>query len=111
MLWCLPPGSTTAQCPLLGNNRCTVDFRIPSYRADVVYGLRTMSVKELADIGRLEGEHKSGLEMLTYTAEPVRFMPWMMKRWYLKTVLVLVSSFIQVYCCRRTPHQTEVGDI
>ena len=69
-------------------------FRIPCYRADVVYGLRNMSAKELAEIGRLEGEHKSGLEMLTYTAEPVRFMPWMMKRWLLKTFVVLVSSFI-----------------
>ena len=27
-----------------------------------------------------QGEHETGLEMVTYTAEPVRFLPWMMTR-------------------------------
>ena len=27
-----------------------------------------------------QGEHETGLEMVTYTAEPVRFLPWMMNR-------------------------------
>ena len=28
-----------------------------------------------------QGRHESGLEMVTFTAEPVRFLPWMMNRW------------------------------
>jgi hypothetical protein len=58
----------------------------------VVFGLRTMGPEELAAIGRIEvnktnahrgfrqGRHESGLEMLTFTAEPVLFMPWLMER-------------------------------
>ena len=31
-------------------------------------------------IGIGQGEHETGLEMVTFTAEPVRFLPWMMSR-------------------------------
>lgn len=53
--------------------------QIPPIWKDVVFGLRNMSEEEVKDIDRLTGKHRSGLEMVTFTAEPVRFMPYMMK--------------------------------
>eukprot|EP00088_Acartia_fossae_P054887 TRINITY_DN6342_c0_g1_i6.p1 TRINITY_DN6342_c0_g1~~TRINITY_DN6342_c0_g1_i6.p1 ORF type:complete len:337 (-),score=69.09 TRINITY_DN6342_c0_g1_i6:75-1085(-) len=53
---------------------------VPPIWKDVVFGVREMSQEEVAEKGRLTGEHTSGLEMLTFTAEPVRFMPFLMKQ-------------------------------
>jgi len=38
-----------------------------------------MSSDELDDIGRLKGRHESGLEMVTFTAEPKRFLPYLLE--------------------------------
>merc|ERR1719153_1719641 len=46
---------------------------VPPPWADVVYGIRSMTEHELAAIDRLKGRHQSGLEFVTYTAEPARF--------------------------------------
>jgi len=53
---------------------------VPPIWKDVVFGVREMSESEVGDVGRLTGKHKSGLEMVTFTAEPLRFMPILMKK-------------------------------
>jgi len=58
--------------------------QIPPIWKDIVFGLREMSKEELSAINRLTGKHESGLEMLTFTAEPVRFMPYLMKEFQAK---------------------------
>ena len=45
---------------------------VPPPWKDVVYGIREMDKKEVEGFGRLEGSHGSGLEFVTYTAEPVK---------------------------------------
>jgi len=77
-LWKTPDGGKLGLA-LVSSTRLNHSPVPPPWK-DVVYGLRTMSQKELSAYGRLEGEHETGLEMVTYTAEPVRFLPWMMTR-------------------------------
>ena len=45
---------------------------LPPAWKDVVFGYREMSDKEVETMGRLTGDHKSGTEFLTFTAEPFR---------------------------------------
>ena len=53
---------------------------VPPPWKDVVFGIRQISKKEVESFGRLAGSHDSGLEFATFTAEPVKFMPYMMKQ-------------------------------
>ena len=48
---------------------------LPAPWKDIVFGYREMSGPELGEYGRLSGSHESGTEFLTFTAEPVRFLP------------------------------------
>merc|ERR1719244_719882 len=43
-----------------------------------------MSEEEVKEVGRYTGKHESGLDMLTFTAEPIKFMPYMMKEFVAK---------------------------
>lgn len=53
---------------------------VPPPWKDVVFGLRQISKQEIESFGRLAGSHDSGLEFATFTAEPVKFLPYMMKQ-------------------------------
>jgi len=77
-LWKTPNGGKLGLA-LVSSTRLNHSPVPPTWK-DVVFGLRTMSQEELSAYGRLEGRHESGLEMVTFTAEPVRFLPWMMNR-------------------------------
>jgi len=52
---------------------------LPPAWKDVVFGYREMSDQEVETMGRLTGDHKSGTEFLTFTAEPFRFLPYLME--------------------------------
>jgi len=53
---------------------------VPPPWKDIVYGIREITSKELQEFGRLAGTHKSGLEFTTFTVEPARFLPFLMKQ-------------------------------
>jgi len=78
---------------------------VPPIWKDVVFGLRKMTKGELSSINRYSGSHESGLEMITFTAEPVRFMPYMMK-WFqanggilLRKRVTSLESLLDEYSC------------
>ena len=45
---------------------------LPPFWRDVVFGYREMSKDEVKTFGRLTGEHQTGTEFLTFTAEPAK---------------------------------------
>ena len=46
--------------------------QLPPVWRDVVFGYREMSPGEVAQYGRLTGQHRTGTEFTTFTAEPAR---------------------------------------
>ena len=46
--------------------------QIPPVWRDVVFGYREMSGEEVSSYGRLSGQHRTGTEFTTFTAEPAR---------------------------------------
>ena len=45
---------------------------LPPFWRDVVFGYREMSKDEVKTFGRLTGQHQTGTEFLTFTAEPAK---------------------------------------
>ena len=82
-VWSAPPASTTAPSPRPGRTWCTATGRWASRRwAHSLYlnfGYLKVSL-QVGSWGRLTGEHSSGLEFVTYTAEPVRFLPRLLQQ-------------------------------
>lgn len=74
---------TSAEGGLMGismvsSTRLNMD-EIPPIWHDIVYGFRKMHPSEVKSIGRLNGEHKHGHEFVTYTIEPVKLLPYLLK--------------------------------
>ena len=46
---------------------------VPPFWKDVVFGYRELSEDEVKKFGRLSGQHQSGVEFLTFTAEPAKW--------------------------------------
>ena len=58
---------------LNGSEEATASWR------DVVYGFRRLTPGEVSSYGRLRGSHGHGFEYVTYTLEPARFLPQVLR--------------------------------
>lgn len=76
-LWKTPQGGKLG-ISLVSSTRLNHAPLPPPWK-DVVFGYREMGKKEVDSFGRLHGSHASGLEFVTFTAEPVKFLPYMME--------------------------------
>ena len=53
---------------------------VPPFWKDVVFGYRELAEEEVRMFGRLSGEHQSGVEFLTFTAEPAKWEVFIINR-------------------------------